>query len=177
MHACSAVFHSATLWTVASNQAPLSRGFSRQEYQSGFPCLPPGNLPNPVIDPTSPVSPALAGRFFYTESPEKPSPMYAAAAAKSRNHLFNPQALNGNCGMVSPCSSLFLFSPSVMSDSSLINLSHVNVILRPVRRTWSVEENFFFPSLTFCLRYLPSWLHGNTPSQTTKHSASLSSCQ
>ena len=58
-----------------------------------------------------------------------------------------------------------------------VSLSHVNVILRPVRRTWSVEENFFFPSLTFCLRYFPSWLHGNTPSQTTKHSASLSSCQ
>ena len=135
VHACSAVFCSATLWTVASNQAPLSRGFSRQEYQSGFPCPPPGDLPNPVIDPTSPVSPALAGRFFYTESPEKPSPMYAAAAAKSCNHHFDPQALNGNCGMVSPCSSLFLFSPSVMSDFSLINLSHVNVILRPVRRT------------------------------------------
>ena len=34
-----------TPWTVAC-QAPLSMGFSRQEYWSGLPCLPPGDLPN-----------------------------------------------------------------------------------------------------------------------------------
>ena len=33
--------------------------FSRQEYWSGLPCLPPGDLPNPWIEPTSPMSPAL----------------------------------------------------------------------------------------------------------------------
>ena len=38
----------ATLWTVA-HQAPLSVGFSRREYQSGLPCPPPGDLPNPGI--------------------------------------------------------------------------------------------------------------------------------
>ena len=37
-----------TLWTVA-RQAPLSMGFSRQEYWCGFPCPPPGNLPDPGI--------------------------------------------------------------------------------------------------------------------------------
>ena len=47
-----------TLWTIA-HQAPLSMGFSRQEYYSGLPCPPAGNLPNPGIEPTSPVSPAL----------------------------------------------------------------------------------------------------------------------
>ena len=52
-----------TLWTVAL-QAPLSMGFTRQEYWSGLPCLPPEDLPNPVIKPLSPISPALAGRFF-----------------------------------------------------------------------------------------------------------------
>ena len=40
----------ATLWTVAF-QAPLSMGFSRQEYWSGLLCPPPGNLPKPVIEP------------------------------------------------------------------------------------------------------------------------------
>ena len=45
-------------WTIA-RQAPLSMGFSRQEQWSGLPCPPPGNLPNPAIKPTSPVSPAL----------------------------------------------------------------------------------------------------------------------
>ena len=39
-------------------------GFSRQEYWSGLPSLPPGDLPNPGIKSVSPVSPALAGRFF-----------------------------------------------------------------------------------------------------------------
>ena len=42
----------ATLWTRA-RQAPLSMGFSRQEYWSGVPCPPPGDLPNPGINPTS----------------------------------------------------------------------------------------------------------------------------
>ena len=50
----------------AARQAPLSMGFSRQEYWSGLPCPPPGDLPNPGIEPESPVSPALAGRFFTT---------------------------------------------------------------------------------------------------------------
>ena len=43
-----------TPWTVAC-QAPLSVGFSRQEYQSGLPCPPPGDLPDPRIDPGSPA--------------------------------------------------------------------------------------------------------------------------
>ena len=42
----SHVRHLATLWTVAC-QAPLSMGFSRQEYWSGLPCTPPGDLPDP----------------------------------------------------------------------------------------------------------------------------------
>ena len=55
------VSHSATPWTVTS-QVPLSLGFSRQEYCTGFP--PPGNLPELGIEP---LSPAFAGRFFTTE--------------------------------------------------------------------------------------------------------------
>ena len=47
-----------TLWTVA-HQAPLSMGFSRQGYWRGLPFSPPGVLPDPRIQPTSPVSPAL----------------------------------------------------------------------------------------------------------------------
>ena len=53
----------ATLWTVA-HQAPLSVGFSRQEYWSGLQCSPPGDLPDPGIKPASLTSPALAGGFF-----------------------------------------------------------------------------------------------------------------
>ena len=56
-----------TPWTVA-RQSPLSMGFSRQEYQSGLLCLPPGDLPVPGIKPLSLMSPALAGRFFITSA-------------------------------------------------------------------------------------------------------------
>ena len=59
---------SATLQTIA-HQIPLSMGFSRQEYWSGLPCPPPGDLPDPGIKSTSPV---LTGRFFATEPPGKP---------------------------------------------------------------------------------------------------------
>ena len=54
----------ATLWTVA-HQASQSIGFSRQEYCSGLPCPPPGDLPNLGIEP---VSPALADTFFTTSA-------------------------------------------------------------------------------------------------------------
>ena len=49
---------------VRACQAPLSMGFSSQEYWSGLSCPPPGDLPNSGIKPVSPMSPALAGRFF-----------------------------------------------------------------------------------------------------------------
>ena len=45
-------------WTVA-HQAPLSMGFSSQEYWSGLPCPPPGDLPDLGIKPMSPVAPVL----------------------------------------------------------------------------------------------------------------------
>ena len=54
-----------TLLTIA-RQATLSTGFSRQEYWTGLPCPPPGNLPHPGIEPLSFKSPALTGRFFTT---------------------------------------------------------------------------------------------------------------
>ena len=58
----------ATPWT-AARQAPLSVGFSRQEYWDGLPFSSPGHLPNPGVKP---ASPALAGGFFAAEPPAKP---------------------------------------------------------------------------------------------------------
>ena len=43
-------------------------GFSGQEYWSELPCPPPGDLPNPGTEPTSIMSPALAGEFFTTSA-------------------------------------------------------------------------------------------------------------
>ena len=54
-----------SLWTVA-RQAPLSMGFSRQEYWSGLPVPPPEDLPKPRIKPTSLISTALVDRFLTT---------------------------------------------------------------------------------------------------------------
>ena len=54
-----------TLWTVAC-QAPPPLGFSRQEYWSGLPCPPPGDLPDSGIEPASLMSPALVGKFLST---------------------------------------------------------------------------------------------------------------
>ena len=64
----SCVWLSVTPWAVA-HQAPLSMGFSRQEYWTGLPFPPPGDLPNSGMEP---LSPALEGKFFPTEPSEKP---------------------------------------------------------------------------------------------------------
>ena len=64
----------------AARQAPLSMGFSRQEYWRGFPFPPPGDHPHPGTELVSPASPALASRFFTTVLPEK-------ASAKAQSYL------------------------------------------------------------------------------------------
>ena len=46
----------------------LFMGFSRQEYWSRLPCPPPGELPNPGIEPTSLIFPSLTGRIFTTST-------------------------------------------------------------------------------------------------------------
>ena len=67
-----------TSWTV-THQTPLSMGFPRQEYWSGLPCPPLGDLPDPGIRPTSP---ALAGRL-----PLSHQGGFAAAAAAAVKSL------------------------------------------------------------------------------------------
>ena len=68
----SVMSYSATPWTVA-HQAPLSVGFPRQEYWSGLPCPPPGNLPHPGIERGSP---ALQADSLPAELPGKPIYLY-----------------------------------------------------------------------------------------------------
>ena len=64
----SSVLLFATLWTIA-HQAPLSMGFSGQEYWSGLPFPPPGDPPDPGIEPGSP---ALQADSLSSEPPGKP---------------------------------------------------------------------------------------------------------
>ena len=56
-----------TQWVVVC-QAPLSMGFCRQEYWSGLPCPPPGDLPNSEIEPVSVRSLSLASKYFTTSA-------------------------------------------------------------------------------------------------------------
>ena len=62
---------STTPWTVA-RQAPLSMGFSRQEYWGGLPFPSPGDRPDPGTEPTSLMPPVLVGGFFNTAPAGKP---------------------------------------------------------------------------------------------------------
>ena len=57
----------ANPWTIA-HQAPLSMGFFRQEYWSGLPFTPLGDLPDPGIEPVSPLSSALQADYLPTKS-------------------------------------------------------------------------------------------------------------
>ena len=68
MLSCSVVSDFATPWGVAC-QAPLSMGLAKQEHWIGLPCPPPGDLPNPGIEPRSP---ALQADSLPSEPPEKP---------------------------------------------------------------------------------------------------------
>ena len=61
-----------TSWAVVCEN-PLSMGFSRQDYWSGLPFPSPGDLPDPLIENRSLASPTLAGGFFTTEPPGKPT--------------------------------------------------------------------------------------------------------
>ena len=70
VHACmlnllSHVWLFVTLWTIA-HQSPLSLGFSRQEYWNALPCLPPGDLLDPGVEPAFLMPPALSGGLFTT---------------------------------------------------------------------------------------------------------------
>ena len=62
-------------------------GFPRQEYWSGFPFPPPEHFPNSGIQPMSPVSLILAGRFLTTEPPVKPACVYVCVYIHTLNKL------------------------------------------------------------------------------------------
>ena len=64
-----------TPWTVA-HQAPLSKGFSRQEHWSGVPCSPLGDLPDPEIKPASLMSLHWQAGSLPPVQPGKPSAVY-----------------------------------------------------------------------------------------------------
>ena len=64
-HACTCSAQLFATLQTAAHQAPLSMGFSKQEYWNKLPLPPPGDLPDPGMEPMSPMSLALADEFFY----------------------------------------------------------------------------------------------------------------
>ena len=113
-----------TSWTVA-RQAPLSMGLSRQEYWSGLPFPPPGDLPDPGMEPMSPASSALAGGFLTTILPGKPSCRHDVLL------FLNPPAISSN-PLPSPPTPIT--HPVLLSDSghrinaALLSNPHTNSI-------------------------------------------------
>ena len=82
-----------TLWIIVC-QAPLSMGFSRQEYWCGLPSPTPGDLPDPGIELTFLASPALTGKFLPTEPPGKPGPFWIHwFSANSQKMVFRTKAV------------------------------------------------------------------------------------
>ena len=79
-------------------QAPLSIRFPRQEYRNGLPWPPPGDLPDPGIEPTSLLFPALAGGFFTTsatwEAPSRSRPSLKDDQKRERLGQFPSEAGN-----------------------------------------------------------------------------------
>ena len=75
-----------TPWPMV-RQAPPSMDFPRQEYWSGMPFPPPEDLLDPGIELESPVSPALAGRFFTT------------GKTGLQSHLFKRHLLSTDCAL------------------------------------------------------------------------------
>ena len=99
----SVLSDSATPWTVAC-QAPLSVRFSRQEYWSGFPFTPPGDLPDAGIKPVSPVSPALAAGLFITVLPGEH--LQASSHPGAAQHHGADYGVPGRCRKTCPISRL-----------------------------------------------------------------------
>ena len=141
-----------TPWTVAL-QVPLSMGFSRQEYWSGLPCLPPGDLPNPGVVP---MSPALQADCLPSEPPGKPSSSSRCLATKLCPTLYDPV----DCRQRSQASLSFTISQSLlklMSIESVMPSNHLilccPLLLPSIFRSIRVFSN----ELTLRIRWPKYW--------------------
>ena len=126
----SCVWHFLAHWTVAC-QAPLSLGFSRQEYWNVLPFPTPGYPPKAEIKPVSLASPALAGRFFTTSTTGKTSSVQFSRSVVSdslrpheQQHARppcpspSPRACSNSCPLNQWCHPII--SPSIIPFSSCL---------------------------------------------------------
>ena len=124
----SHVWHFVTLQTVA-HKASLSMGFSRQEYWSGLPCPPPGDLPDPGIEPGSLMSPAFACGFFTTSA--------SWEAPRSREGLENDcgEEKGREAESHQPGPPCCIHSASILSFTQMKKLSSPTLLRQQVSQT------------------------------------------
>ena len=113
----SCVWLFVTPWTVA-HQAALSTWFSREEYWSGLPCPPPGDLPTPRIEPMTLTSPALAGGFFTTSASWEAQGL--ADPPKIRWKYLAMKSFQGRLSIASPLWPSDAIEPTLSSQLSKI---------------------------------------------------------
>ena len=109
-------------------QAPLSMGFSRQEYLSGLPCPPPGDLPDPGIEPISLMSPALAGGFF-TISTTWETQKHTTVCKINNKILSSVQSLSHVRFFVTPWTAACQVFLSITSSQSLLKLMSIHSVM------------------------------------------------
>ena len=128
----------ATVWTVA-RQAPLSMGFSREEYCSGlsFPIL--GDLPGPGIEPTSPISPTLAG-FLPLAPPGKPQSYYQFSSVMQSCLIF-----------LTPWTAAHQASLSITNSQSLLKFMSIESVM-PSNHLILCRPLLLLPSIFISIR-------------------------
>ena len=129
---------SVTPWTVTP-QARLSTEFSRQGYRGGLPFPSPGNLSDPGIQLTYPVSPALAGRFLPTDPPGKPQSYLVPPLKYVQNWI--------TCAHLHPLPGLWQLLPTALVVTLLVPLVYINhtrqneTLKRQIRSCYSSLEH------------------------------------
>ena len=138
---------SVTPWTVVF-QASLFMGFSKQEYWSGLPCPPLGDLPNPGVEPTSLMSPALVGGFFTTSATwEAHGTAQLPSIFKCSLHFsnvvwracFNPCYLRGGLCKVSGFLP-FLKSQKRLNDTNIISINKIKLYFKYLGKEIGAKE-------------------------------------
>ena len=155
-------------WTVA-HQVPLSMGFPRQEYWSRLPFPPPGNPPNPGIEP---VSPALAGRFFTDELLGKSFHSFSSVQSLSRVRLFATPwtaARQTSLSIANSWSLLRLMSVESVMPSSHLILCRALLLpsIFPSIRVFSTES-------VLCMRWSKYWSYSFSISPFNEYSGLIS---
>ena len=140
-----------------SPQAPLSMGFSRQEYWSGLPCRPPGDRPDPEIEPVSLMSLVLAGRFFTTSATESSRWLLKTLTQESSEDIpcgvvdGNPPANAGDVGSVPGPGGFHVPQSKEACEPQLLSLQALEPMHHKRSLHFTMQSNPCPPAI--CLEY------------------------